>query len=181
MRFFTISLVMSSLSIGVLAAPDLSIVFPVFLRVRQNGVVNLQSFASALVSVPADPITITADPKKPFEVAGSTFSDFRSAVTRSCSIQKNACAEIANSKDGRNTAGIRVGNCDDQQGKSLLFSCLLKEQCNLVADAGLPAGAVLPSSTSSILVPEPTLAVSVSAAQVTLHSSDERFLYFCDV
>ncbi|KAL2062008.1 hypothetical protein VTL71DRAFT_6274 [Oculimacula yallundae] len=169
MKFSTASFAIATLSIQVLAGPDLSINFPGFLRTRVDGAVNLQTFTQALVSIPADPILVTADPKRPFKVGDSTFNDFRSAATRSCNNQKNACAEVANSKDGRNTAGIRVGDCDEQQ-----------KQCNIVGELGMPAGTVLPSGSASVVAPGTTAVTSSSAAKATLHSSDTNFFYFCD-
>ncbi|KAH7311090.1 hypothetical protein BKA65DRAFT_558907 [Rhexocercosporidium sp. MPI-PUGE-AT-0058] len=167
MKLTTISIAIATLSAHALAAPDLAIIFPGFLRTRADGV-NLMSFTQALASIPAEPITLTTDPKRPFQVGDDTFNDFKTAATRSCNNQHNACAKVANSNDGSNASGIKVGDCDDQQ-----------TQCQVVAEAGPPAGTVLPSSSSAV-VEEATAIVSVSAAEATLHSSDESFFYFCD-
>lgn len=80
----------------------------------------IQTFTAALGAIPADPITSTTDPKRPFQVGEETFTDFRTAATRSCNLQHNKCAELANSKDGSNVDGIKVGDCDDQQSELLL-------------------------------------------------------------
>ncbi|ELR01797.1 hypothetical protein GMDG_00897 [Pseudogymnoascus destructans 20631-21] len=51
---------------------------------------------SALGGAAAEPITSTNDQNRPFEVGGDTLTDFKSAASRTCDNQKNACAKIAN-------------------------------------------------------------------------------------
>ncbi|KAH6718346.1 hypothetical protein BKA61DRAFT_653731 [Leptodontidium sp. MPI-SDFR-AT-0119] len=167
MKFSTVSLAIASLATHVLAAPDLSISFPGFLRTRADGV-NLLTFTQALASIPAEPVTSTTDPKRPFQVGGETFTDFRTAATRSCNNQHNECAKVANSKDGSNVDGIKVGDCDDQQ-----------TQCQAAAAAGPGTGTVIPSASAAV-ADDASVVVSASAAEATLHSSDENFFYFCD-
>jgi hypothetical protein len=63
-------------------------------------------------------ILSSPDPKRPFEVAGSTFPDFASAFTRSCNNQHNACAAQAN---GALKASLTVSQCDVQQSECALL------------------------------------------------------------
>ncbi|KAI0130244.1 hypothetical protein BJ170DRAFT_307455 [Xylariales sp. AK1849] len=72
---------------------------------------NLQTFTSALGGASAAPITQSTDPKRPFEVAGDTFTDFASAADRACDNQKNDCANIANSQKD---STFKVSDCDQQ-------------------------------------------------------------------
>jgi len=167
MHITSISFAVANLAIRVLAGPDLAINFPGFLRTRAD-IGNLQTFTAALGAIPADPITSTTDPKRPFQVGEETFTDFRTAATRSCNLQHNKCAELANSKDGSNVDGIKVGDCDDQQ-----------TECQAAAKAGPGTGAGTPSA-SAVVQDTGSAAVSVAAAEATLHSSDENFFYFCD-
>ncbi|KAH7372090.1 hypothetical protein BKA64DRAFT_649297 [Cadophora sp. MPI-SDFR-AT-0126] len=163
MKISAIHLAIASLATQALAGPDLAINFPGFLRTRaESG--NLQTFTSALGGIAADPITSTTDPKRPFQVGDETLTDFRTAATKSCNLQHNACAELANSKDGSNVDGIKVGDCDDQQ-----------TECQAAAAAG-PGTA----SASAVVQDAGDSTVSVAAAEATFHSSDERFFYFCD-
>jgi len=72
----------------------------------------LLAFTPALGGAVAPPITSTGDPKRPFQVGNSDFTDFASAANRSCDDQHNACAKIANDKALSN--GLRVTDCDVQ-------------------------------------------------------------------
>jgi hypothetical protein len=74
--------------------------------------VSLQPFSESLAGASAPAITFSGDQERPFEVDGSTFTDFESAANRACDNQKNACANAANSGNG----GLRVNDCDDQSG-----------------------------------------------------------------
>jgi hypothetical protein len=49
---------------------------------------------------------LVMSPNKPLQ------TDFKSAASRSCDDQKNACAKIAN---GDNSNGLKVSDCDDQR------------------------------------------------------------------
>ncbi|KFY48337.1 hypothetical protein V495_01426 [Pseudogymnoascus sp. VKM F-4514 (FW-929)] len=73
---------------------------------------NLQTFQDALGGAAAEAITNSDDEKRPFQVGDDTFTDFKSAASRSCDDQKNACAKIAN---GDNSNGLKVSDCDDQR------------------------------------------------------------------
>ncbi|KAH8594007.1 hypothetical protein B0O99DRAFT_688033 [Bisporella sp. PMI_857] len=75
---------------------------------------NLQTFTGALGGKEASPITSSGDSKRPFQVGTSTFPDLASAWSRSCSEQKNECADFANSDAGRGQ-GLKVNDCDNQQ------------------------------------------------------------------
>lgn len=48
---------------------------------------------------------------------GGMQNDFNTAADRSCDNQKNNCADLANNGGG----SFEVGDCDRQNGKSLLF------------------------------------------------------------
>ncbi|KAI1114440.1 hypothetical protein F5Y14DRAFT_461387 [Nemania sp. NC0429] len=67
-------------------------------------------------NVGAAPVPILNDPTsdRPFSVNGATFLNAGAAVQRACDVQKNACANAANS--GAATGGdINVSDCDAQQ------------------------------------------------------------------
>ncbi|KLU83294.1 hypothetical protein MAPG_02358 [Magnaporthiopsis poae ATCC 64411] len=72
---------------------------------------DLQAFNGALGGAKAQSITQSSDQKRPFEVNGDTFTDFRSAADRACDNQKNACANMAN---GSKKGEFSVGDCDKQ-------------------------------------------------------------------
>ncbi|OBT65362.1 hypothetical protein VE03_06093 [Pseudogymnoascus sp. 23342-1-I1] len=112
---------------------------------------NLQTFTDALGGASAEPITNSNDPKRPFQVGESTFTDFASAAGRTCDDQKNACATIAN--DGDKSSGLEVSDCDKQRD-----SCISAQDKATVTS--------FDSSASS------------QAAQVV--TSDDEFTYFCD-
>ncbi|KAG7443027.1 uncharacterized protein BT62DRAFT_972783 [Guyanagaster necrorhizus] len=69
---------------------------------------NLQTFTGALGGIAAPAVTAGG---RGFVVEGSDdFLNVGAALTRSCSIQHNACADAANS----GSADITVGDCDEQ-------------------------------------------------------------------
>jgi hypothetical protein len=76
-----------------------------------TGTVNVQSFTGALGGVPAPPVESTAGAARPFEVNGATFLNAGAALQRSCAVQKNACANAANS--GQLAGGAQ--QCDAQE------------------------------------------------------------------
>lgn len=47
------------------------------------------------------------------EGVSDSFLNIGAAIGRSCDIQHNACADVANSAAGR-SAGVTVGQCDQQ-------------------------------------------------------------------
>lgn len=61
-----------------------------------TGTVNVQTFTGSLGGV-APPVESTAGSDRPFAVNGATFTTAGAALQRSCSVQKNACANAANS------------------------------------------------------------------------------------
>ncbi|ORY09395.1 hypothetical protein BCR34DRAFT_487442 [Clohesyomyces aquaticus] len=75
---------------------------------------DLQTFSGNLGGVPASPITNSGDSKRPFEVDGSTFTDFKSAAQRSCDNQSNGCSKAANANGG-SKGGLKVQDCDKQK------------------------------------------------------------------
>jgi hypothetical protein len=97
-------------------------------------------------------ITSTGNTTKPFAVAGSTFSDFQSAVTRSCNNQHNACSQIANNGGDKT---LTVGDCDTQQTNCLAQSTAVTTAAGVAATA-------------------------TSSAQPTFKSADANFFYYCD-
>ncbi|PGH27696.1 hypothetical protein AJ80_00712, partial [Polytolypa hystricis UAMH7299] len=58
-------------------------------------VANLQTFTGN-VGADALPITDSGNPDRPFEVNGATFQNFEAAAARSCDVQFNQCANVAN-------------------------------------------------------------------------------------
>ncbi|KAJ2935146.1 hypothetical protein H1R20_g1946, partial [Candolleomyces eurysporus] len=72
---------------------------------------NLQRFSGALAGQAA-PIVIIGG--RGFQVEGSdSFLNIGAALGRSCDIQHNRCANVANSAAGR-SQGLSVGQCDEQ-------------------------------------------------------------------
>ncbi|KAF2972927.1 hypothetical protein GQX73_g577 [Xylaria multiplex] len=71
---------------------------------------NVNAFSG---NVGAEPIPIVNDPTsdRPFSVNGATFLNAGAAIQRACDVQKNACANAANS----GSADISVSDCDAQQ------------------------------------------------------------------
>ncbi|KAK4144566.1 uncharacterized protein C8A04DRAFT_27754 [Dichotomopilus funicola] len=61
-----------------------------------TGTVNVQAFTGSLGGV-APAVESTAGSDRPFSVNGATFTTANAALQRSCSVQKNACANAANS------------------------------------------------------------------------------------
>ncbi|KAL1966873.1 hypothetical protein VTN77DRAFT_3838 [Rasamsonia byssochlamydoides] len=75
---------------------------------------NFQTFTSALGGAAAPPVTNSGDAQRPFEVNGDTFVNLSAALQRSCDIQFNACADIANS-EGNKSGGLTVAECQVQE------------------------------------------------------------------
>jgi hypothetical protein len=73
---------------------------------------NLQKFTGALGGSVAPPVTVGG---RGFVVSGESdsFLNLAAATGRSCDVQHNACADIANSAAGR-AEGLTVGQCDTQ-------------------------------------------------------------------
>jgi hypothetical protein len=73
---------------------------------------NLQKFTGALGGSVAPPVTAGG---RGFVVAGESdsFLNLAAATGRSCDVQHNACADIANSAAG-SAEGLSVGQCDTQ-------------------------------------------------------------------
>ncbi|GAP92325.1 hypothetical protein SAMD00023353_7800430 [Rosellinia necatrix] len=71
---------------------------------------NVNAFSG---NVGAEPIPIVNDPTsdRPFSVNGATFVNAGAAIQRACDVQKNACANAANSGN----SGASVSDCDAQQ------------------------------------------------------------------
>jgi hypothetical protein len=63
-------------------------------------------------------ITSTGNTDRPFSVDGNTFTSFSDALQRSCDIQNNACADVAN---GGNSKGVTVSECSNQESKFAFF------------------------------------------------------------
>jgi len=73
---------------------------------------NLQTFTGSLGGA-APPITQSDDSSRPFEVGGSTFTDFKSAAQRTCDNQFTTCASQANAE--QNKGGFTVTDCSNQK------------------------------------------------------------------
>lgn len=73
---------------------------------------NLQKFTGALGGAAAPPVTVGG---RGFVVSGESdsFLNIGAAVGRSCDVQHNNCADVANSAAGR-ASGLSVGQCDQQ-------------------------------------------------------------------
>ena len=65
--------------------------------------------------MPASAITNSGDAKRPFEVDGDTFTDFKSAGERSCDRQKTGCSNEANEQGNKGV--FSVNDCDKQKGE----------------------------------------------------------------
>jgi len=137
-RIFTIAGLWSVGLIGGATASlgemDMAIEFGLVPRATSTATgANLQTFRGALGGATADPITSTGNTARPFSVDGSTFTDFPSALERSCANQHNACANIAN--NGKDS-GVTTGECDTQQ-----TSCLAATQGSGTAASSTTASA----------------------------------------
>ncbi|KAK4200969.1 hypothetical protein QBC40DRAFT_199216 [Triangularia verruculosa] len=82
-----------------------------------TGTVNVQTFTGALGG-PAPAVISDPASNRPFSVNGNTFLQAGAAIQRSCAIQKNACANAANS--GQIQGGTR--QCDQQESACLAAS-----------------------------------------------------------
>ncbi|KAM7219033.1 hypothetical protein V8F06_005625 [Rhypophila decipiens] len=78
-----------------------------------TGTVNVQTFTGDLGG-PAPPVESSAN-ERPFSVNGATFLNQGAAIQRSCAVQKNACANAANS--GALDGG--TAQCDAQEAACL--------------------------------------------------------------
>ncbi|KAI0671624.1 hypothetical protein C8Q78DRAFT_1189353 [Trametes maxima] len=77
---------------------------------------NLQTFTGALGGV--NPPAVTKNDDGSFQVEGnSSFKDLNNALTRSCDVQHNKCANAANSSG--NKGDLTVSACGDQQTKCI--------------------------------------------------------------
>ncbi|KJA19472.1 hypothetical protein HYPSUDRAFT_56606 [Hypholoma sublateritium FD-334 SS-4] len=77
---------------------------------------NLQTFTGALGNVAAPAVTALGNGQ--FQVAGnSAFNSQQSAITRSCDVQNNQCANAANASGNKN--GLTVSACNAQQATCL--------------------------------------------------------------
>ncbi|KAI1311180.1 hypothetical protein F5Y03DRAFT_323360 [Xylaria venustula] len=76
------------------------------------GLTNLNVFNEALGGAEAPPITLSTDPQHPYDIDGQTVPDFNSAIDKTCTIQHNNCATLAN---GDFKGQFKVSDCDDQQ------------------------------------------------------------------
>ncbi|KAI1181908.1 hypothetical protein F5B17DRAFT_231448 [Nemania serpens] len=74
---------------------------------------NVNAFTG---NVGAAPVPVLNDPSsdRPFSVNGATFLNAGAAIQRACDVQKNACANAANSGAAAGD-GISVSDCDAQQ------------------------------------------------------------------
>ncbi|KAF2809708.1 uncharacterized protein BDZ99DRAFT_463478 [Mytilinidion resinicola] len=75
---------------------------------------NLQTFNGSLGGA-APAISNSGDPKRPFEVDGDTFTDFKSAAQRTCDNQANTCSEAAN--DAKDKGPFSVNDCNSQRSE----------------------------------------------------------------
>ncbi|KAI0175833.1 hypothetical protein GGR52DRAFT_589593 [Hypoxylon sp. FL1284] len=71
---------------------------------------NVNAFTGSVGSAPV-PVISSAANAKPFSVNGAEFLNQGAAIQRACDVQKNACANAANS----GSADISVSDCDAQQ------------------------------------------------------------------
>ncbi|KAF7558603.1 hypothetical protein G7046_g5563 [Stylonectria norvegica] len=85
---------------------------------------NIQSFTGTLAG-PPPPVESSAG-NRPFSVNGNTFTDSGAALSRSCDIQHNACANAANS--GALAGG--VAQCEKQVGECKAANSLRRRYQN---------------------------------------------------
>ncbi|KAI0380137.1 hypothetical protein F5Y04DRAFT_282267 [Hypomontagnella monticulosa] len=97
-----------------------------------NGV-NVNAFNGNVGSAPVPVISSNAD--KPFDVNGATFLNQGAAIQRACDVQKNACANAANSGN----ADISVADCDAQQQQCVAQNAKKRRQSVDTGDCGSPA------------------------------------------
>lgn len=86
---------------------------------------NVQEFTGTLGGAP--PPVISSSGTKPFEVNGDTFVGQGTAISRSCAIQHNACANAANS----GSIDASVSDCDAQETACQAFNNLRRRNLML--------------------------------------------------
>lgn len=164
------------LCVGGVLGSEMRIDFPLFMRAPVPAAAsstNLNTFTGAIGGIAADPITSTGNSKDPFEVDGSTFADFQSALNRSCNNQHNACASAANASGDKS---LTVGDCDNQQTQ-----CMATTQGNSSSGGGGGGSGSGGSSANGVTsVVTGSSSTSATSAQATFRSADANFFYFCD-
>ncbi|KAI1409190.1 hypothetical protein F5Y13DRAFT_96495 [Hypoxylon sp. FL1857] len=95
--------------------------------------VDVNAFTGNVGSAPVPVISSNAD--KPFSVNGADFLNQGAAVQRACDVQKNACANAANS----GSADISVSDCDAQQQQCVAQNAKKRRQSVDTGDCGSPA------------------------------------------
>ncbi|XXG94329.1 hypothetical protein Hte_000583 [Hypoxylon texense] len=83
---------------------------------------NVNAFTGSLGSAPV-PVISDAANAKPFSVNGAEFLNEGAAIQRACDVQKNACANAANSGAG----AFSVSDCDAQQQQCVAQSSAAKK------------------------------------------------------
>lgn len=96
--------------------------------------VNVNAFTGSVGSAPVPVISSNAD--KPFSVNGNTFLNQGAAIQRACDVQKNACANAANSGADKS---ISVADCDAQQQQCVAQNAKKRRQSVDTGDCGSPA------------------------------------------
>lgn len=94
-----------------------------------NAGVNIQSFTGSLGGPP--PPVVSSASSRPFSVNGNTFTGQAAALSRSCDIQHNACADAANSGElaggvsqcATQLASCRAGNALRKRQAAAFGSC----------------------------------------------------------
>ncbi|KAG8760101.1 hypothetical protein FRC14_004087 [Serendipita sp. 396] len=71
---------------------------------------NLQTYTGSLFGIGAPAVTLDNNGRYHVDTITSTFSSLQEAILRSCSIQKNSCANTANQQR------VSVSQCDTQEG-----------------------------------------------------------------
>lgn len=94
---------------------------------------NIQSFTGSLGGPPPPVVSSTGD--RPFSVNGNTFTGQAAALSRSCDIQHNACANAANS--GTLSGGI--SQCETQLSDCRAGNALRKRQVGAFGSCADPS------------------------------------------
>ncbi|KAI0834122.1 hypothetical protein F5Y06DRAFT_301002 [Hypoxylon sp. FL0890] len=95
--------------------------------------VDVNAFTGSVGSAPVPVISSNAD--KPFSVNGDEFLNQGAAIQRACDVQKNACANAANSGE----ASISVSDCDAQEQQCVAQNAKKRRQSVDTGDCGSPA------------------------------------------
>ncbi|KAE8382586.1 hypothetical protein BDV26DRAFT_288385 [Aspergillus bertholletiae] len=141
---------------------------PVGLVYAPASVDKRQAFTGTLGGS-APEVTNTGDSQRPYGVDGDTFTDYKSAASRSCNNQFDSCQKIANTDQ---SSSFSLQDCQDQ-----LNTCMSTVSSTSVALQGATIASAPVASSSTT---DATTAVTAQFAQTTI-PYDSEFDLVCDL